>query len=216
MSVKEFLFGPDVNKVAKNLKNDINNYTAGYQESVQGRYNDPRIQGRAFQDIVGNHSGYQGDHQALADVDKYMNPALSFAQKQATDAVQGSAAGRGSLFSGGTQKEIADRTNLLSYQAHQDALRNSQAEVDRLDRNADNAYSRNIQEQQANNAGRMAERDHYTGIAGNLAATDAAVMQNRVAGAQGVAGAKMSQKGFVPSALDIGVSAAKIYSGIKG
>jgi len=211
---KEFWLGPDMDKVARDMNNSITQAGSNYKTNVNALYSDPNVSGGAFREVNDNHAGYKGEGYSLANVDKYINPALEFAQKQAMNQIQGSAAGGGNLFSGSTAREIANSTNQLAYQAYQDALGHSTAETARLDGNADANAARSLNVQNINNAGRAGERDHFTGLADRRAGVEGDLYQGQVSGAQAAAGAKASQKGMLPQMMDLGVSAAKIYSGI--
>lgn len=205
----------DANSVAKDMNKSISDAGKQYKADVRDRYADSRVNTSAFNDVQDTHEGYKQDGYSLSKASDYVNPALAFAQKNAMNQIQGSAAGSGTLFSGGTAKEIADRTNMLAYQAYQDALSNSTAETARLDRNADSSAARAFNVQQANNAGRAGERDHFTNLAGQLAGADSAIYQGKVQGAQAIAGAKMGKTGAGTDLMNLGLSAAKIYSGLN-
>jgi len=204
------------NKVAGDMSSAINKAGQEYKSSVEARYADPKVSGGAFREVADDHAGYKGEGYSLANVDKYINPALAFAQKQAMNQIQGSAAGSGTLFGGGTARELVDRTNQLAYQAYQDASDRSTAETARLDGNADANAARSLNVRQINNAGAADERTHFTNIANQFGAVDNAIYQGKVSGAQAVAGAKMGKTGAGTDLLNLGVTAGKIYSGISG
>ena len=57
-----------------------------------------------------------------AQTQQFLDPSMDFQIQQATDAVQGSAANAGKLFSGATGKAIADRSQEIAQQSWKDAM----------------------------------------------------------------------------------------------
>jgi hypothetical protein len=68
---------------------------------------------------------------ALSGVSKYLDPSLDYQMGEATKAIEGSAAGRGGLFSGATGLDIAGATRKIGEAGWSDAYNRNLAEINR-------------------------------------------------------------------------------------
>jgi len=124
-------------RAARNEINGVLNAVPGQVDALTGYANQqmsPYVQG-AGQDMADYRSALGQDLSAFqyaptedfnydlnANTQRFLDPSMDFQIKQATGAVEGSAANAGKLFSSSTAQGIADRSQEIAKQSWKDAL----------------------------------------------------------------------------------------------
>ena len=102
------------------LRGELNTAYSPYTQNAQGDMN-------AYRGAIGqpNQQYNQFDpfsYDLNAQSQQFLDPSMDFQIQQATDAVEGSAANAGKLFSSATGKGIADRSQEIAKQAWKDSM----------------------------------------------------------------------------------------------
>jgi hypothetical protein len=123
----------DAQRGIQNIRSQIPGQTQQLVGDLESAYA-PYTQGaaadmgqfRSYVDQFGNLQYEQADpfaYDLQAGIQQFMDPSLDLQIRQATGALEGSAANKGKLFSSSTGKAIADRAQELSQLAWKDAMR---------------------------------------------------------------------------------------------
>ena len=109
----------DIANQYKNIGSGVNqnqllkDYVSGLQNTDTTKFNvDP--------------TAYQGDYtgaSTLASVNDYLNPSMDFAIQKANDAISGTAANKGGLFSGATGQAISDNSTKMAQEYWDEAYK---------------------------------------------------------------------------------------------
>lgn len=98
------------------LQSAYSPYTANAGQDMAG------LRGLMSQDVQTYQPGDPFQFDTSAHVREFMDPSVDYQVRTATNAVEGSAANRGNLFSSATAKGIADRSQDIAQQSYKDAL----------------------------------------------------------------------------------------------